>query len=474
MKKIIYRIFLLSLFFVIAFTIKVHAISDFSYNLDANGNATITAYKGSESNLTIPNIIDGHNVISIGGHAFDENYNSITNGHTINKLVISEGIERIELLAFVNCTNLETVELPESLNYIDMHAFLQCSKLKSINIPSKIIRIQNSTFKETGFTEFKIPENVTSLDSRVFSSCKNLKKVMIYNDNISFYTICPTYLPDGSYVENYENDNEPFYNCSEDLVLYGNQGSTTEEYAKKKGIKFALLSSSEEPPTTMGSIHLNKNEISLKENESENLNVSFLGISSSTKVIWSSSNEEVAIVENGKVIAKSIGNTIVTASTENGKYKDTCTVSVIKKDNSEESTLIPITSISLNKSSILLYIGNSATLVANILPNDATDKSLVWSSSNEKVVSVENGKIIAKDVGYAIITVSNKDGTKKATCNATVRNKASSPGSISDNTVAVGQLPQAGSCISIIISVITIILITIIMYIKFKSYKDIK
>ena len=78
----------------------------------------------------------------------------------------------------------------------------------------------------------------------------------------------------------------------------------------KNGIKFKPLSSSEEPPTTtMGSIHLNKSELSLKENESETLTVSFIEMSSSTKVIWSSSDEKVAIVENGKVTAKSIGNT---------------------------------------------------------------------------------------------------------------------------------------------------------------------
>ena len=88
----------------------------------------------------------------------------------------------------------------------------------------------------------------------------------------------------------------------------------------KNGIEFKLLSSSEEPPTTMGSIHLNKSELSLKENESETLTVSFIEMSSSTKVIWSSSDEKVAIVENGKVTAKSIGNTIITVSTEDGQY----------------------------------------------------------------------------------------------------------------------------------------------------------
>ena len=244
----------------------------------------------------------------------------------------------------------------------------------------------------------------------------------------------------------------------------------------KNGIEFKTLSSSEEPPTTtMGSIHLNKSELSLKENESETLTVSFIEMSSSTKVMWSSSDEKVAIVENGKVTAKSIGNTIITVSTEDGQYKDTCTVSVVKKASSTEPTVVPITSISLNKSSLSLYVGNTETLVATILPNNATDKSLVWSSSNSNIATVDNGKIIAKAVGTTIITVSNADGTKKATCNVTVINKETTSEKTLDNTVADRKLPQTGVNMTLtIISILTITLIAIIMYKKYNNYKDIK
>ena len=102
MKKIIYRTLLISLFIIVVYTIKAYGASDFSYTLDANGNATITAYSGSENNLTIPSTIDGHNVVTIGSHAFDESRNS-TNGHTIKNLVISEGITKIYGWAFSKC-----------------------------------------------------------------------------------------------------------------------------------------------------------------------------------------------------------------------------------------------------------------------------------------------------------------------------------------------------------------------------------
>ena len=120
-------------------------------------------------------------------------------------------------------------------------------------------------------------------------------------------------------------------------------------------------------------------------------------------------------------------------------------------------------------------MGNTETLVATILPNNATDKSLVWSSSNSSIATVENGKIIAKAVGTTIITVSNADGTKKATCNVTVINKETTSEKTLDNTVADRKLPQTGVNMTLtIISILTITLIAIIMYKKYNNYKDIK
>ncbi len=454
MVKNIYKILLISLFIIVVFTIKSYGASDFTYTLDTNGNATITAYNGSKSDLTIPSTIDGHNVVAIGAHAFEHS--------KIKNIVVSEGITTIGGWAFCECENLENVILPESLTYMDWQVFIGCKNLNNINIPSNLTFINQGCFIDTGIKEIIIPKNIQKFIGSEFRGCKSLKKVYIYNDNLEYYN------------NNY--DTNVFELCSSDLILYGNEGSTTQTYAQKKGIEFRTIDSSEEPPiTTMGAIHLNKNELSLKENESETLTVSFIEMDSSTKVRWSSSNENVAIVENGKITARSIGNTIITVSTEDGKYKDTCNVTVIKKETSTEPTIIPITSIFLNKSSISLYIGDTETLVATILPNNATDKDLLWSSSNSNIVSVENGKITAKGIGSAAITVSNTDGTQKATCSVTVINKESASEKVLDSTTANRILPQTGENIVIITtSIIAIILIVIIMYRKYNNYKDIK
>lgn len=369
MRKKVCRILLISLFIIILGNIKTFAVSDFSYTLDANGNATITAYNGTESDLTIPNTIDGHTVITIGEHAFDESRNS-TNGSIIKNLVISEGIIIIDGWAFTGCENLESVKLPESLAKLDWQIFLGCAKLSNINIPKKLTTLGNGFLEQTAIKEITIPENIQKFIGSEFRLCKSLEKAYIYNDNINYY--------------NNGFDTNVFEGC-DSIVLYGNEGSTTQEYAKQKGIEFKLLPSSEEPPTTtIGSINLNKDNLELEEDESEILIVSFTEISSDTKVIWSSSDENVAIVENGEVIAKNVGNAVITVSTEDGKYKDTCNVSVIKKEDIEDGKNInekkwveTIKLSELKENEIYKYTADSTTQFPKI-ENDTGNNCLIY------------------------------------------------------------------------------------------------
>ena len=125
---------------------------------------------------------------------------------------------------------------------------------------------------------------------------------------------------------------------------------------------------------------------------------------------WTSSDTSVVTVSNGTVPAVAPGNAMITVKTSNAKTAS-CTVTVLS----------PITSITLNKTSLTLNKGNSYTLTATINPNDTTDsKALTWKSSNSKVVSVSSkGVIKALTNGKATITVTSVNG-KSATCSVTV------------------------------------------------------
>ena len=104
---------------------------------------------------------------------------------------------------------------------------------------------------------------------------------------------------------------------------------------------------------------------------------------------------------------------------EAGEYTDTITFTA-----KVESTAVAVTGIELNKTSTLLGIGNKETLsVSSITPDDATDKTVVWSSDNEAVATVnsETGEVTAVAKGTANITATANDGSgKTATCEVKV------------------------------------------------------
>ncbi len=84
---------------------------------------------------------------------------------------------------------------------------------------------------------------------------------------------------------------------------------------------------------------------------------------------------------------------------------------------------VAVTGVSLNQTSLTLTAGNSETLTATVSPNNATDKTITWSTSNPSVATVSNGKVTAVAEGSAIITVTTNDGKKTATCNVKVNPK---------------------------------------------------
>ena len=85
---------------------------------------------------------------------------------------------------------------------------------------------------------------------------------------------------------------------------------------------------------------------------------------------------------------------------------------------------INVDSISLNKSKLTLSVGDSQTLSIAINPANATNKEVIWSSTNKSIAEVKNGVITAKKAGDATITVQTSDGLKKATCLVIVKSKS--------------------------------------------------
>ena len=94
---------------------------------------------------------------------------------------------------------------------------------------------------------------------------------------------------------------------------------------------------------------------------------------------------------------------------------------------------LSVTNITLDKTELSLYTGNSETLTTSIEPNNATNQTVTWESSDPNVATVDNGKVTAVAAGEAIITVTTADGGKTATCVVQVRKPATVEASGSTN-----------------------------------------
>ena len=133
-------------------------------------------------------------------------------------------------------------------------------------------------------------------------------------------------------------------------------------------------------------------------------------------VEWKSSDEAIATVSNnGQVTAKSVGQVTISATAlDTGKITASYALKVLQ----------PVTKITLSENKLQLAPGIIWPIESHVEPENASDKSIIWTSSNEDIVSVlDDGVIIAKQTGKATITASSADGGKvKASVGIEVKN----------------------------------------------------
>ncbi len=86
----------------------------------------------------------------------------------------------------------------------------------------------------------------------------------------------------------------------------------------------------------------------------------------------------------------------------------------------EEEIIVNVESVTINHSTLTMKDGEEVTLVATVLPEDATNKKVIWSSDNTSIASVDNGKVKAHKAGTAVITVKTDDGGIKDKCTVTI------------------------------------------------------
>jgi len=169
-----------------------------------------------------------------------------------------------------------------------------------------------------------------------------------------------------------------------------------------------------DPAIHVTGVSLNPTNAEMNIGETLSLNAAVAPENASNKnVTWSSSNEDAATVKNGVVTAVGAGNAVIAVTSIDGGFHSECSITVI-------GNAVHVTGISLNTSSATLSINDTLQPTVTFSPENATDKGISWSSSNQSVATVENGIIKAVGAGEAVITATSVDGGRVANCVVTV------------------------------------------------------
>ncbi len=133
-------------------------------------------------------------------------------------------------------------------------------------------------------------------------------------------------------------------------------------------------------------------------------------------ITWISSDASIVSVSEGTITALAAGVTDITVITEDGGYMASCQVTV----NNPQSEDIAVTGISLDVPELQLFVGTTHQLTATIMPDNATNKNITWSTLYADVATVEDGLVTAIAKGTTMITATTEDGGYTASCMVTV------------------------------------------------------
>lgn len=301
--------------------------------------------------------------------------------HPGESYTVSEGTYGIGSHAFRNAKLLSSVVLPDTIWSLGDDAFSGCSGL--VELPNleneRLYAISSRCFAGCdGLSEISIPANIQTIGKLAFSSCRQLSQATI-PDNVAQIGTMAFNTPD--------------------MTIYGNSDSEAQRYALANNILFVT------PDTILPeSIALNKTMLAMKRGEVALLTATLTPENSTvTDIEWHSDNPEIVdVISDGRVYAISGGITTIYAVASNS-LTACCVVSV--------DTSIDVEEVRIGTGDKTLEVGDNFQLTASVLPRNATDQSLTYTSSNEEVVTVDDMNIItAVGIGTALITVKASSG----------------------------------------------------------------
>lgn len=167
-------------------------------------------------------------------------------------------------------------------------------------------------------------------------------------------------------------------------------------------------------PISVKKISISRTSVALSKGKTYKLDATASPSNATNKKLtWTSSNPKVATVDStGKVTTIKNGTAVITCKSSNGKTA-TCTVTV--RD-------IRVSGIELDKTSVIAEVGATFVVKANVIPSNATNPKVIWSTSDKSVAKISSsGKVTAVSTGVCQITATTVDGEHTAVCMITVK-----------------------------------------------------
>ena len=345
-------------------------------------------------------------VTTIWPHAFD-------GCSSLKKVEWSDCLESIKDNAFKGCTSLTEIVIPNTVRELGNEAFRNCDGLEKIVIPNSVTTIGNGVLYDCdSLTNISVGVGISKLSESCFEHCDNLEKIVlpytIKSIDKSAFKECIA-LKEITIPRNTSSIGTSVFSYPAKMTIYGVAGTYAEKYAGEKGIKFVAIDKKTEK------VSLDKSEVTINEGQTVQLSLNVEPKDFTDEVSWKSTDSNIVTVsDTGVVTAENTGTAKIKVIV--GEQSVYCNVIVTQ----------PVTSIYLNRESVSMEALETYQLKTSIYPENANNKEVEWSSSDEKIVKVDQtGCITALAKGTATVTGKTKDGSNLwDTCTVTVTNTA--------------------------------------------------
>ncbi len=331
--------------------------------LFTKGGETLIAYPAGKAD-TVYAVPDG--VTTVLASAF---YNC----DILTEIVLPTGVTSIGERAFSNCNSLASITIPEGVTSIGDSAFYNCYCLASVTLPESLTSIGDSAFYLcTALTSITLPESLTSIGASAFRGCSKLTSITIPEGVTSIreymFTECKSLISITISDSVISIENRAFSDCS-----------------------------------SLASITIPVGVSSIGD-------CAFQYCTSLTSAIIPASVRSFnrAFIACPKLTIYGYAGTTAESYAKNNGI------------NFYALSGVSVTGVALDKESLTLTAGETGTLTATVLPADADNKAVAWTSSDETVAKVSGGTVTALTPGTATVTATTADGGYTDTCVVTV------------------------------------------------------